>query len=609
MKSKLISSIYAVLTSLAFFLNYKGIFENNIIKINIFKVDLLVVLIVIFLLYKFYQKYYSCSVSKYKKFLCLLFSVFSVIGNSYMNIGSWDLVFVNVLMFSLTILNIIGQYILYKCLFSILDSFLNNYKIKDIKFKNKFLKKFLCYFEKHPFITSFIFIISCWLIYIIAFYPIILSPDPSFQIKQYFNEHTKYIDWVIRISPNINMTSHHPVFHTFLLGWCIELGRLILNDNFGLFIYSLIQVLSSVSVFSYTIVFSKKYLISNRLRFILLLIYSLVPVFPFYAMSAVKDTYYTIFMILYVMILFDIVKSYKTIKISLKYMIYIVIVIIFLTLFRNNGYYVVLFSFPLLLFHSKKNIFRFSFIFFIFFSFYQLYNNIIIPSLGISDGSIRETLSIPFQQTARVVKEHGDDLSNEEVLIIDKILGYDDLASRYDPEISDPVKNKYNKYTTNDDLKDYFKNVWWKEFTKYPDTYIEATLNNIYGYFYPNSTNWYIYYKYDNRVTENDLVNYHYNSLNSIRKVLSTYGVNFPYIPGVGLLVNIGFNTWLLLILASYLLEKNLKKYLIVLSPLFISVLVCIASPVNTYFRYAMPYIFVMPLIIGLIYTTLKKDM
>ena len=138
--------------------------------------------------------------------------------------------------------------------------------------------------------------------------------------------------------------------------------------------------------------------------------------------------------------------------------------------------------------------------------------------------------------------------------------------------------------------------------------YIEATLNNIYGYFSPQSTNWYIYYKYDTRITEDKLVNYHYNNLSSLRLILSSFAQGFPYIPLIGLISNIGFNTWLLLGLTTYSIFKKKKEYLIVLSPLLISLLICVASPVNTYFRYAMPFIFIMPFIFTLIVTRLKNN-
>ena len=97
------------------------------------------------------------------------------------------------------------------------------------------------------------------------------------------------------------------------------------------------------------------------------------------------------------------------------------------------------------------------------FLFYIAYNNVLLPYFKIPNTSIREALSIPFQQTARYVKYHGDDVTEEERKIIDHILEYDTLAENYQPDLSDPVKNKYNKYTTREELKQYFK-VWFKMF-------------------------------------------------------------------------------------------------------------------------------------------------
>ena len=73
------------------------------------------------------------------------------------------------------------------------------------------------------------------------------------------------------------------------------------------------------------------------------------------------------------------------------------------------------------------------------------YTKVLLPVFKITSGSIRETLSIPFQQTARYSKYHSDELSKEDIAIIDKVLVYDTLAERYDPELADPVKNKFNK--------------------------------------------------------------------------------------------------------------------------------------------------------------------
>lgn len=542
----------------------------------------------------------NIELTKSKIFFIILLDIFLLISNVFINMGNLSYLYKNMWLILYNLIRFIAIYIVLKRSLIYFENFIKNheFKLKENKIINLFLK--------HPFLFSFIAILICWSIYVIAFYPIILSPDPSFQIKQFFNVRTKYADYAILLDNNVFLTNHHPVFHTMILGYSLKLGRFLLNDNFGLFIYSLTQLLVLAFTLSLTIKYLNENNVNKKIVFIVLLLYCFIPMFPLYAMSGVKDTYYTCFIILYVMKLDKIIRS-KQEKLSYKEMIQLLLIMFAVCLFRNNGIYVLILSFPLILIYSKKYFQTLLVIFIGVLAFYGTYTKVLLPSLKITDGSIRETLSIPFQQTARYVKYYDKDLSKNDIKVIDKVLEYETLAKRYNPTISDPVKNEFNKYTTKKELLAYLK-VWFKCFFKHPLVYIEATLNNIYGYFSPQSTNWYIYYKYDTRITEDKLVNYHYNNLSSLRLILSSFAQGFPYIPLIGLISNIGFNAWLLLGLTTYSIFKKKKEYLIVLSPLLISLLICVASPVNTYFRYAMPFIFIMPFIFTLIVTRLKNN-
>ena len=542
----------------------------------------------------------NIELTKSKIFFIILLDIFLLISNVFINTGNLSYLYKNMWLILYNLIRFIAIYIVLKRSLIYFENFIKNheFKLKENKIINLFLK--------HPFLFSFIAILICWSIYVIAFYPIILSPDPSFQIKQFFNVRTKYADYAILLDNNVFLTNHHPVFHTMILGYSLKLGRFLLNDNFELFIYSLTQLLVLAFTLSLTIKYLNENNVNKKIAFIVLLLYCFIPMFPLYAMSGVKDTYYTCFIILYVMKLDKIIRS-KQEKLSYKEMIQLLLIMVAVCLFRNNGIYVLILSFPLILIYSKKYFQTLLVIFIGVLAFYGTYTKVLLPSLKITDGSIRETLSIPFQQTARYVKYYDKDLSKNDIKVIDKVLEYETLAKRYNPKISDPVKNEFNKYTTKKELLAYLK-VWFKCFFKHPLVYIEATLNNIYGYFSPQSTNWYIYYKYDTRITEDKLVNYHYNNLSSLRLILSSFAQGFPYIPLIGLISNIGFNTWILLGLTTYSIFKKKKEYLIVLSPLLISLLICVASPVNTYFRYAMPFIFIMPFIFTLIVTRLKNN-
>ena len=563
-------------------------------------VDIISAIALIFYIIIILLKTEKKSIEGLKVGFLILLDIFLLISNSFIKEGNLsflyggiDNIFYNILLFIL-------NYIVLKRTLIFIENLIVNHKFK-VK-ESKLIKLF----NKNPFLFSLITILIFWTIYIIAFYPIILSPDPSFQIKQFFNVHTKYADYVVLLDNSVFLTNHHPVVHTLLLGGCLSLGRVLLNDNFGLFIYSMIQIILMASTLSYTIKYLKENNVNSKICTIILLIYCLVPMFPMYAMSGVKDTIYTCFIIWYVLRIDKLIR-FKEDKVKLNDLIILFSISILLTLFRNNGIYVIFLSFPFLIIYLKKSWKQLLIVFVGIISFNSIFNNIILPYYKITGGSIRETLSIPFQQTARYVKYYDNEISEEDKKIIDRILTYDTLAKRYDPTISDPVKNVYNKYTTNEELFDYFK-VWLKGLLKHPVVYIEATLHNIYGYFSLQSTNWYVYYKYDTRITQDNLVNYHYNTLENIRLVLSGYGQGFPYIPFIGLISNIGFNTWILLGLSFYSVLKKKKEYLIVLSPLLVTLLICVASPVNTYFRYAMPYIFIIPCIFTLFSSRIKKQ-
>ena len=562
---------------------------------DLLKLGLIGSVLLIYFIYKFYQKSTIIHKKKSLKVLSLILAFFMIFGNSFMCVGSTALIFKNIGYFLLSLIMYIGYYYLFLVLISYLFRFLdkNNFSEEN---KEKKDNKFVATFKKHPFLFSLCFIVICWLPYIISYYPIILSPDPSFQIRQFFGIRTKYADYAILLDENVVMTNHHPVTHTMLLGGCLKLGTMIGNDNLGLFFYSIIQISVLTSVLAFSIYYMQKMGLKTKYLIGVLLIYALVPMFPLYAMSGVKDVLFGAFIFLYFIFLHNLVKTkcegYKW----WNYLL-IIILLILICLFRNNGIHVLILSLPFTLIIARKKWKQLLTVMVCVFGFYGVFDKVILPYYKITPGSIREVLSVPFQQTARLAKYHGNEFTEEEIAVIDKILGYDDLAERYDPELADPVKNEFNKYATDEDLKEYFK-VWFNGLIKHPGTYIEATMNNVYGFFYPEKTKWYVYYKFDDRITENGF-DYHYNSLETSRNILSEYAVAFPYIPGIGLISNIGFNVWIIFTLFAYAIYKKLYKNILILAPALILILVCVVGPANTYFRYALPFIFAMPFIIG----------
>ena len=582
-QSSLFRFLMMILTAISFSVCYIDLINAMIKKNNIYlhlnTCLIFSICFIIFLIINIFLFRKKIKVNKYIVILSILMSTFIYIGDSYRTYDT---------LISTNIIYIFGYFYFFLYLFYYLINIIKKWKQEE-DIKNTFIRK-------HIFLISIITLVLGWAIYHIAFYPMILSKDPSFQLLQALGERTKYSDYSVLLDPNVNITNHHPVLHTLFLGSCLKLGRLLVNDNFGLYIYVFIQSIFMIFTLSYTLVFMKKYGVKTRYLLIVLCLYTFLPFFPLYSLNANKDVYFSLFIVWLVMILFSIIYG-KEKQISIRKCILLFVILLLMSLFRNNGIYLVCLLFPFVIYYLKNNRLKVLTVFGLVIVLFFSYTNILLPYFKITPGSDREKLSVFFQQTARYIKYNEKDLSKKDKKYINKVLNYKTVKRKYNPNLSDPVKNTYRLTVTKKDMSNYYK-VWFKGLIKHPYTYVDATINNTYGYFDSLEKHWYVYTDYCDVV--NGKIDYHYNSLYELRKIISIYGGVMHYVPIISLLTSIGFYIFILLSMSIYLLFKKKYKYLIVLNPLLVSLLVCISSPANTYFRYAMPIIFSIPLVVGL---------
>lgn len=548
----------------------------NLLSINKYLIFLIEILLFILLIvyYKFLCK--DLKLSKKYHILSFIISFILVLGYSYQIKHTSILFFGSIKNFAISMIKVFGYYYFINVLiFNIIR--LLEYKFKASK--NKLINSF----SKHPFLYSFIFLSLCYSVYLICYYPGIINYDNANQIKEVLGLHTRYLDAINPIS-NSTLTNFNPIIHTLVLGGLVKFGLLFNNFNFGLFLYTILQMFICIIIYSYCLSYAVKHKINPNYSFIILLILGIIPTFGFYSITAVKDTLYTAFLVLFSLKVYDFM-----IKDSLNIKDYLSMFLISMSvcLLRNNGFFVVIFTLPFL-YIKKQKLYNTLTILLIILS-YMSFNNILLPSLGISGTSIRETLSVPFQQTARMAKYYPEAFSNKDKKIINKILDYDNLAKDYNEDLADNVKNKYNKDATNKDLINYFK-VWGKGLIKYPMVYVDATINNITGYFYPFEGSWKVYHNLNPKLPEAGY-DYHFNDLKWGRDILHSYHKAIEYTP-IGLFLNIGIISWLSILVFIMLCNKN--KYYIFMIPNIISLLFCILSPANTYYRYIYPSLVIM---------------
>jgi hypothetical protein len=527
--------------------------------------------------------------------LSALFSIFTITGISLSKTGNMDCIFLFGTQFMLAVVVWLGYYYVYKnCILFCIYILESNKQLFSSEPHTKFGKKIL---NSHPVAGPLVFMLLTEIVWIIAFFPGTIQPDAYIQLLMKCGEY--------------EMTGHYPVISTELIGLCIDAGRYLFgSDSAGVFIYTLPQYVIQCLVFTYTLYLMYRMKSPVLLRGAALLAYSVAPLFPIWGITVVKDTYYYIFFTLMICSLIDLLTE-KSEKRNIRARVLLIVACAFMPLFRNDGKYVVVLSMLFALIFMKKyrrNVLAgmAACIFVV-----LMVEKVYMPANDIKAGPIRESLSIPLQQTARYISEHPDDITQEEQKILQSVFDVDiyELPEMYNPGLSDSVKALFVYEPDLNALKNYFK-VWFNQLLRHPDTYIQAFLNQTYAYIYPDahelkSETYFFYIVYGEALHDGNF-DVDFGIQNStFRNMLRHYGYLFEKLPVLSMFTSAGIYTYILLGEALYLIISRQRKKIVVLIPLFIVFLVNMAAPVNGCIRYTLPIIASTPLILA---WCMKKD-
>ena len=465
------------------------------------------------------------------------------------------------------------------------------------------LKRFVSAVNKRPFIFVFSFLIICYLPYFISSFPAILSGDTIEQVQQGFAV-SSYHPYVVRTYEDSVLVNHHPVMHTLFIKLCMKIGQMwFLNWNAGIFIYALVQSIISISIYSYAIsVLYNKTSLKDKYKVFIMLYFAIHPRIQAYLMVVTKDILYSAFLLLLIILTYELMIGDGT---PLK-LIGIGLSLVCTIIFRNEGIYIAV---PFLLISCIRKKYRKTAAFLAMFSllFWVGWNHVVLPVMHVNDGSVREMLSIPFQQTARYVKEYHREVTDEEREAISKVLRYHTLARDYDPDISDYIKGTYNEKATQEDLKEYFR-VWLQMGIKHPEVYFAATIDNKSQLFCPDLAlgN---YYSYESSQSFMELVNDtctelkmdlgYPEKLTLFRQVYEKIREGIFSMPIIAALRCSFLYVWITLFWAFYCLKKKSLEAFTFTVPLLMLILVLIAGPTNGYyFRYMTPFIITLPFVV-----------
>ncbi len=452
--------------------------------------------------------------------------------------------------------------------------------------------------KKHEKSFRFYFAVyfTFWLPFLIIKYPGAVQPDTWEMILFYSNG---------------IMNDKQSVFYSLILNRFITTGRLIGSADIGLFSFLFVQHVCCCLCFAYAASFIDRLGTRPGIKRAVAAVTLLNPYIIGYVGVALKDVPFAAFSLLLTILLAEYHHDHGTFIKSFRKNVLLAASVIILCFLRNNGIYVAaltaaVFIPSIIIRRANVRIFLTitgsAVIFLILNAVIFRAGHVIVQPNG-----YKEALSIPFQQTARYVRDYGDDMTPGERAVIDKNLIIDTLASRYDPRISDPVKNNY--VGTRSDLAEYI-GVWFKLFLRHPLCCISATWDQNRSLLLPDEsmTNYSFYKDYSVSYELNNcyvgggeiLESYFTSpvSLSDAKDIVIRCCKDMLSIPAVSAMWNIACCTILLLLITGVSLINGQKDKLYYLTPLISTLMITIAGPViYGHPRYMFPVILALPFI------------
>jgi hypothetical protein len=444
--------------------------------------------------------------------------------------------------------------------------------------------------------SVFLWLSIPWLFQIILKYPGVLMWDTYQQIKQYLGEYTRL--------------SNHPPLGTLTYGLMAKLGIAIGNANLAYFLFTLIQSAAFLLVLAYSLTVMKRLGVNPWIRLGTMFLYAVSPCYAGWATVICKDTQFLILCLWAGVLLLNFAVEGFSFFEKKKNLVALCADFSLLWLTRYNGAAIVTVVFlamaasALRRAGNRRWLVRVALAALVTVLVGAGGNAALLRALNVKQVTLYDVYSLPFEQTARVVKLHGDDLPADEKAAIDRVLQYDVIGGNYNPWYADAVKDTYRSTATSADMAGYFR-VWLRQMIRYPADYLDAAVN-LNGVLFDLQFNRAMYVSLTDGSLSSTVYPYSFNDmtmydasaisgLNAAQRALTQWYFSFEKLPVLGWFATMGFGANVLVMMAYLCVLNGRKKALWALIPSAITAFVCLFTPV-AYLRYALPYVCSLPL-------------
>ncbi len=493
-----------------------------------------------------------------------------------------------------------------------------------------------------------------WSPWIIAYFPAPVNVDLYHQIYQFFPDAQNFIipfgGYEHNVAVDARLVDHHPFFTTIIygsFGWISE--QFTGNWEAGIFACSLLHAIGFTVAYTASIAFLKRVGCPAGLCLAIWLFFAMMPFVVIWSIGLTKDSTFTLFLIGYLMMLFNAYLTNGELFARPRNIVLFILCSLALCLTKKTGIYIVIVVSLALAwrFRRKKQIRperasneapceascdattgmscettneticekRPSLVFLgsaitSALVMFALIPFVVFPALNIAPGGKQEALGLAFQQTARYVIDHGDEVTLSERAAISKVLAYDEIAQSYNPRVHDYVKFLFDQEATTTDIIEYLK-VYVEMGIKHPESYFDAMMGAA-AFYLSFDTPVYITLasdiNYPRDIAYSDketsegaaLVIWAPAEVAGFKEAICGAYYVMCEMPVIGFFLRLALYTmWIPMALLLFMLRHGLKCKVLLLPGLLLF-LVCLISPIGAT-RYATAMICTVILIVGMV--------
>lgn len=434
-----------------------------------------------------------------------------------------------------------------------------------------------------------LFLFVMWFPFILAFFPC-----PGMNDTIFISRHL------------IGSSLQHPFYYCLFLYVPTHITQFLFGSmTYGLFLTTLIQMAFMACSIAFVVNWIHRRLRNVYLYCALILYFAFTPIIANYAIAAVKDTFFSVTLLLWIPFLFAVLAEGETIFGSARGKHYFLLLAFMTVATRNNGLYIFVALLLVLLYRcagERKQLLKYSAIILLLCTLPNMYLSVFRGK----DPPVQETVAVPIQQFARTVAVDGQ-LSRDQKAYLSHLLPLDRISRLYDPFNVDLIKwnGDFNRQYLQQ-TRDVFFDTWQEGLWQNGHIYLDAWVLQTFGLWGNETRDWTDQSKFGYALTDEVLQKKEVSPAINWSFQLSSIPLPEGYKETLGHYlydhsdyINPGNCFWILLFCVVVLVVRKKARYALVFLPVFLCWgTLMVAAPYTFAYRYAFMYPLCLPFLV-----------